>query len=110
MDYLLDPKYGYAVVPDQVGIIGFSRYGKQSLYAAAFDERFTSVVARSSGTPTAVAYRFAGRPTFAESIADDPAPWARPELRAFHGREHELPIEGHVFPKCSCTSSTEKQG
>jgi dienelactone hydrolase len=95
LDYLLDPKYGCAVAPGQVGIIGFSRYGKQSLYAAAFDERFTSVVARSSGTPTAVAYRFAGRQTFAESIEDYPAPWARPELRAFHGREHELPIEGH---------------
>jgi dienelactone hydrolase len=95
LDYLLDPKHGYDVAPGQVGIVGFSRYGKQSLYAAAFDERFTSVVARSSGTPTAVAYRFAGRQTFAESIADYPAPWARPELRAFHGREHELPIEGH---------------
>ena len=95
LDYLLDRKYGYDVAPGRVGIIGFSRYGKQSLYAAAFDERFTSVVARSSGTPTAVAYRFAGRQTFAESIEDFPAPWARASLRAFHGRENELPIEGH---------------
>jgi len=95
LDYLLDPKYGYDTAKGQVGIIGFSRYGKQSLYAAAFDERFTSVVARSSGTPTAVAYRFAGRQTFAESIEDFPGPWARASLRAFHGRENELPIEGH---------------
>ena len=95
LDYLLDPKYGYDVAQGQVGIIGFSRYGKQSLYAAAFDERFTSVVARSSGSPTAVAYRFAGRQTFAESIEDFPGPWARASLRAFHGRENELPIEGH---------------
>ncbi|MCU0981945.1 MAG: hypothetical protein MUF25_22560 [Pirellulaceae bacterium] len=34
LDYLLDPKYGYDVAPGQVGIVGFSRYGKQSLYAA----------------------------------------------------------------------------
>lgn len=95
LDYLLDPQYGYDVAPGQVGIIGFSRYGKQALYAAAFDPRFTSVVARSSGTPTAVTYRFAGRQTFSESIADYPAPWARADLRAYHGREHELPIEGH---------------
>ena len=95
LDYLLDPKYGHDVAQGQVGIIGFSRYGKQSLYAAAFDERFTSVVARSSGSPTAVSYRFAGRQTFAESIEDFPAAWAKADLRAYHGRENELPIEGH---------------
>jgi dienelactone hydrolase len=95
LDYLLDPKYAYDVARDQVGIIGFSRYGKQSLYAASFDERFTSVVARSSGSPTAAPYRFAGRQTFMESIEDFPSPWARASLRAFHGREHQLPIEGH---------------
>jgi hypothetical protein len=95
LDYLLDPKSGYDVAQGQVGIIGFSRYGKQSLYAAAFDERFTSVVARSSGTPTAVAYRFAGRQTFMESIEDSPSAWARASLKAYHGRENELPIEGH---------------
>lgn len=95
LDYLLKPKYGHQIAHDQVGIIGFSRYGKQSLYAAAFDERFTSVVARSSGSPTAAPYRFAARQTFMESIEDFPAPWARASLRAYHGRENELPIEGH---------------
>ena len=95
LDYLLDPKYGYNAAKGQVGIIGFSRYGKQSLYAAAFDERFTSVIARSSGSPTAVGYRFAGRQTFMESIEDFPGAWALDSLRAFHGRENELPIEGH---------------
>ena len=95
LDYLLNPEYGLDVALEQIGIIGFSRYGKQSLYAAAFDERITSVVSRSSGTPTAVGYRFAGRQTFMESIEDAPAPWARESLRTFHGRENELPIEGH---------------
>jgi dienelactone hydrolase len=95
LDYLLDPKYGYQIAKNQVGIIGFSRYGKQSLYAVAFDERFTAVVARSSGTPTAAAYRFSGRHTFSESVQDFPEPWAKPSLKEFHGRENELPIEGH---------------
>ncbi len=100
LDYLLDPKHGYHISADDlgrknVGIIGFSRYGKQSLYAAAFDERFTSVIARSSGSPTAVGYRFAGRQTFMESIEDYPAAWARAGLREYHGRENELPMEGH---------------
>ena len=100
LDYLLDQKYGHHISADDlgrknVGIIGFSRYGKQSLYAAAFDERFTSVIARSSGSPTAVGYRFAGRQTFMESIEDFPAAWARAGLREYHGRENELPIEGH---------------
>ena len=51
LDCLLDPKHGYNVAKGQVGIIGFSRYGKQSLIAAALDERITSLVARSPGTP-----------------------------------------------------------
>lgn len=95
LDYLLDPEYDYAIAPGQVGIVGFSRYGKQSLYAAALDERITAVVARSSGTPAAVGYRFAGRHTFAESLADFPPAWAKASLREFHGRENGLPIEGH---------------
>jgi len=35
LDYLLDPKYGRKIDPEAVGITGFSRYGKQSIYAAA---------------------------------------------------------------------------
>ena len=49
LDYLLDPKYGYRAAKDQTAIIGWSRYGKQSLIAAAFDPRITCVVARSAG-------------------------------------------------------------
>ncbi len=30
-----------------------------------------------------------------ESIEDSPSAWARASLRAYHGRENELPIEGH---------------
>lgn len=95
LDYLLDPKYGCNVAKDQVGIVGWSRYGKQAMYAAAFDERFTAVVSRSSGTPAACSYRFGSRQSFMESVMDFPGPWALAGLRSFYGRENELPIEGH---------------
>ena len=38
LDYLFDPKRGYPLAEGQVGIIGFSRYGKQSMIAAANEE------------------------------------------------------------------------
>jgi pimeloyl-ACP methyl ester carboxylesterase len=102
LDYLLDPRYGYKIDPDAVGITGFSRYGKQSIYAAAFDERFTCVAARSSGTPTACSYRFAARQTFMESVSleDCPEVWLIDRARTFHGRENELPVEGNALMAC----------
>lgn len=102
LDYLLDPKYGRGIDPGAVGITGFSRYGKQSIYAAAFDERFTCVVARSSGTPTACSYRFAARQTFMESVSleDCPKVWLIEKARTFHGRENELPVEGNALMAC----------
>lgn len=95
LDYLLDPQYGNNISPNCVGIIGHSRYGKQSLYAAAFDERFTAVLARSPGSPAGCGYRFTSRNTFMETVHDFPSPWAQGSLRQYFGREDELPIEGH---------------
>ncbi len=95
LDYLLDPKYSYNVAEGRVGIIGHSRYGKQSLIAAAFDDRITSVVARSPGSPGSCAYRFTSRNTFAEVPEDFPSEWFLPSLRLYTGREHELPIDAH---------------
>ena len=102
LDYLLDTQYGYEIDASAVGITGFSRYGKQSIYAAAFDERFTCVVARSSGTPTSCPYRFAARQTFMESVSleDCPEVWLMDKARTFHGRENELPIEGNALMAC----------
>jgi len=95
LDYLLDPRQGCPVAPGQVGIIGHSRYGKQALIAAAFDERITCVVARSPGTPASCAYRFASRTAFSEAPDDWPDEWFLPGLRAYTGREHELPMDAH---------------
>lgn len=95
LDYLLDPENDYAIDSGKVGIIGWSRYGKQSMIAAAFDERITSVVARSPGSPAASPYRFTSRNTFAEAPPDFPGPWFRSDLKSYYGREHELPIDAH---------------
>jgi len=95
LDYLLDPKFGYRVAPGQVGIIGWSRYGKQSMIAAAFDGRITCVVARSPGSPASCPYRFTSRNTFMETPADFPGLWFLPTVRSYLGREHELPIDAH---------------
>jgi dienelactone hydrolase len=95
LDYLLKEKNGYRIAKKQVGIIGFSRYGKQSLIAAALDERITSVVARSPGSPGSTPYRFSSRNTFAEAPSDFPGLWFLPSLRSYLGREHELPMDAH---------------
>ncbi len=95
LDYLLDAEYKCPILKDQVCIIGHSRYGKQSLIAAAFDSRITSVVARSPGSPASCPYRFTSRDTFAEAPPDFPGDWFLPSLKQYYGREHELPIDAH---------------
>jgi pimeloyl-ACP methyl ester carboxylesterase len=99
LDYLLDPKYATMAAEGKVGILGHSRHGKQSLMAAAMDERITSVMARSPGSPGICPYRFTSRHSFAETPEDFPFTfphnWFRLELRGFTGRENELPIDAH---------------
>ena len=97
LDYLLDKNQGYNIDTTAVGIAGHSRYGKQSIYAAAFDERIKTVIARSSGSPTGTSYRFSSRHTFMESVDDFPEVWAKGSLSGFLGRENELPIEGNAL-------------
>ena len=95
LDYLLDPQYEYNVMVKQIGIIGFSRYGKQSIIAAAFDDRIKAVIARSPGSPASCPYRLTARDTFAETPADFPGEWFLPSLRSYAGYEHQLPIDSH---------------
>jgi pimeloyl-ACP methyl ester carboxylesterase len=95
LDYLLNPNYSYNIDTTAVGIIGHSRYGKQAIYAGAFDQRIKCVIARSSGSPTACPYRFASRQTFMESVVDFPNDWALPSLKNYFGRENELPVAGN---------------
>lgn len=95
LDFLLDPANEFPIHPDQIGIIGFSRYGKQSLIATAMDSRIQCVVARSPGSPGSSPYRFTSRDTFAEAPSDFPGDWFLPSLRDYLGREDELPIDAH---------------
>ncbi|MEX2567597.1 MAG: alpha/beta fold hydrolase [Cyclobacteriaceae bacterium] len=97
LDYLLDKESGYHIDTTAIGIAGHSRYGKQSIYAAAFDERIKTVIARSSGSPTGTSYRFSSRHTFMESVDDFPEVWAKGSLTDFLGRENELSIEGNAL-------------
>jgi len=115
LDWVLAPLNGYPLAREQVAIIGFSRYGKQSLVAAAFDERIQAVVARSPGSPASSPYRFTSRDTFAEAPADFPSEWFLPSLRAFTGREDELPIDAHgwyalIAPRRCRISSAYQDG
>ena len=95
LDYLLSEESVVRIESKHIAIIGFSRYGKQAMIAAAFDTRIACVVARSPGSPASSPYRFTSRNSFAEAPADFPGQWFLPSLREFHGREHELPIDAH---------------
>ena len=95
IDYLLSGASIIQIIPRQIAIIGFSRYGKQAMIAGAFDERITCIVARSPGSPASSPYRLTSRNTYAETPADFPNEWFLPSLRQFVGRENELPIDAH---------------
>lgn len=82
----------------RICISGHSRNGKQSLVAAAFDERITAVVGSSPGTPIAAPVRFSS-PDFNGEGVDYVSPtrdWWLPSLRDYLGREHALPADGHM--------------
>ena len=84
---------------DKVCITGHSRNGKQSLIAAAIDERITAVVASSAGDPCSAPYRFhseAGLVCSIEHLTRGQPHWFHPRLRFFTGREHKLPIDAHA--------------
>ena len=84
----------------QIGITGHSRNGKQSLWAAAFDERIAAVIPSSGGSGGEVPWRYASHKYGCEDIAllscAQPA-WLHPRLRFFIGRENKLPVDQNLF-------------
>ncbi|MGC4233326.1 MAG: alpha/beta hydrolase [Niabella sp.] len=80
----------------QIAITGHSRNGKQSLWAAAFDERIAAVVSSSSGTGGDAPWRF-GDPQYASETLDlvtaGNVHWFHPRLRFFFGNEDKLPVD-----------------
>ena len=87
------------VNPARVTITGHSRNGKQSIIAAAFDERFTAVVGSSPGTPVSAPVRFSS-PDFngeTTSSVNSHRDWWLPSLKTYFGKEHTLPADGHMI-------------
>ncbi len=85
---------------NKIAITGHSRNGKQSLMAAAFDERIKAVISSSGGTGAEIPYRFICDKYDAESILrmmDGFPQWLHPRMRFFIGREHKLPIDQNLM-------------
>lgn len=84
----------------KIAITGHSRNGKQSLWAAAFDERITAVVTCSCGTGGVTPYRYSDPPFCTQTlddIASKSAHWFHPRLRFFFGREDKLPVDQNLL-------------
>ena len=85
---------------DKIALTGHSRNGKQSLMAAAFDERITAIIPSSGGTGAEVPWRYCAYQYDVEDIAllgpAQPS-WLHPRLRFFIGREQKLPVDQNSF-------------
>lgn len=84
----------------KIAITGHSRNGKQSLWAAAFDERITAVVTSSCGTGGMTPYRYSDPPFCSQTLEDilhGTAHWFQPRLRFFFGREDKLPVDQNLL-------------
>ncbi len=80
----------------RIAITGHSRNGKQSLIAAALDERISLVISSSSGTGGTMPARLFSDRNFGESIEHITRVfpmWFHPRLRFFSGREQKLPFD-----------------
>ncbi|WP_255501657.1 alpha/beta fold hydrolase [Olivibacter sp. SDN3] len=84
----------------QIAITGHSRNGKQSLWAAAFDERIAAVVSSSSSTGGDMPWRYCD-PQYASETLDYVTAWNghwfQPRLKFFSGREDKLPVDQHLL-------------
>lgn len=84
----------------RIAITGHSRNGKQSLWAAAFDERIKAVISSSCGTGGITPWRYSD-PQYCNQTLDDitanAAHWFHPRLRFFFGREDKLPTDQNLL-------------
>ncbi len=85
---------------DKIALTGHSRNGKQSLMAAAFDDRIKAIIPSSGSTGAEVPFRFTSDKYDVESvlrITDAFPQWLHPRLRFFIGREHKLPVDQNLM-------------
>lgn len=97
VDYLFTRK---EVNQRQIAITGHSRNGKQSLWAAAFDERIAAVVSSSCGTGGIAPWRYGDPQYYSETldiVAGFNPQWFHPRLRFFFGREDKLPVDQNLL-------------
>eukprot|EP01084_Bolivina_argentea_P067318 122617_1 len=81
---------------NNIGIFGHSRNGKQSLIAAAYDERIKAVVGSSSGTPISAPFRLTARDFYGETCKSDKGRnWWTPAYQTFFGKENHCPSDGN---------------
>jgi cephalosporin-C deacetylase-like acetyl esterase len=107
-----------SVDKSKIAITGHSRNGKQSLLAAAFDDRITAVISSSGGTGGEFPYRYTDERHNNESIdflASRRTHWLHPRLRFYSGREHKLPIDQNslmalIAPNALLLSSSIREG
>jgi cephalosporin-C deacetylase-like acetyl esterase len=79
-----------------IALTGHSRNGKQSLMAAAFDDRITAVVSSSGGTGGESTFRWSDERFDSESLEEITRNfpyWFSPRLHWFTGREQKLPVD-----------------
>ena len=80
----------------RIALTGHSRNGKQSLMAAAFDDRIKAVVSSSGGTGGENTFRWSDNRftpgSFDRMVAHNPH-WFSPRLPWFIGREQKLPVD-----------------
>ncbi len=97
VDYLYTLPF---VDKNKIALTGHSRNGKQSLMAAAFDERIAAVIPSSGGTGAEIPWRYCSHKYDVEDIAlltcARPS-WFHPRLRFFIGRENKLPVDQNLF-------------
>ena len=97
LDYITQLEY---VDPYKIAITGHSRNGKQSMIAAAFDDRFAAVIASTGSIGGGLPFRFTDNKYNSESIDDisqNFPHWFHPRMRFFMGREHKLPIDQNLL-------------
>ncbi len=102
----------------QIALTGHSRNAKQSLFAAAFDNRITAVISSSGGTGGEFPYRYTDERHANESIdylVSRRTHWLHPRLRFYMGREHKMPIDQNslmalLAPNALLLSSSIREG
>eukprot|EP00040_Diaphanoeca_grandis_P001697 m.19224 g.19224 ORF g.19224 m.19224 type:complete len:770 (-) comp12384_c0_seq1:35-2344(-) len=100
LDFALNKDGGVAglpnINPSQVCITGHSRNGKQSLIAAAFEQRFTAVVGSSPGAPIASPYSFSSHNYYGEGPdAGVAGLWWLNSTINYAAHPETLPMDGH---------------